>query len=212
LTERGVAAQDVFAKTELSISVSTSYFIEIAKIRALHLLWLQLAKAYRVETGGAYIHARTAQWNKPATDAYNNMIRVTIEAMAATLGGVSGITIWPYNNNPDDAFAARIASNVSVILKEESYFTKVLDVASGSYYIEQLTHSLAEEAWKLFQTTEAQGGYRQAVKNGFIREQITSVRQAKEADVQSGKQVLVGVNKYAPENLTQQEFAGFTRL
>jgi methylmalonyl-CoA mutase len=199
LTDRGVAVQDVFNSTELSLSVSTNYFVEIAKLRALQLLWQQLATAYQVKPGPAYIHARTALWNKSSSDAYNNMIRTTIEAMAATLGGTYSLTVLPYNLNPDDVFAARIARNVSVILKEESYFDKVLNVASGSYYIEHLTYTFAAEAWQLFQTIESIGGFIQGSNNGFIHEQVVRVRAAREADLQSGKRVWVGVNKYAPE-------------
>ncbi|MDO1451000.1 methylmalonyl-CoA mutase family protein [Rhodocytophaga aerolata] len=209
LSERGIAIQGIFASTEFSVSVSTNYFMEIAKIRALHLLWQQVSKAYQVESNPAYIHAHTARWNKPASDAYNNMIRATIEAMAAALGGVASMTVMPYNNNPNDALATRIAKNVSLILKEESYFDNVLDVASGSYYLESLTQRLAAEAWKLFQTVEASGGYRQAVKDGFIKEQLMQVRKAKEADLQSGKQVLVGVNKYVPKEVSEPGFSVF---
>lgn len=211
LTDMGVAIEDVFSSTELSLSVSTSYFVEIAKLRALQFLWQQLANAYQVQPVPAYIHTRTAQWNKLAADAYNNMIRATIEAMAASLGGAASISVLPYNHDVDDTFAIRIARNVSVILKEESYLDKVLDVASGSYYIEHLTHSLAAEAWQLFQSIEARGGYLQALQAGLISEQIANVRKLKEADLQSGKQVLVGVNKYAPSNsiLAEPGFSGF---
>jgi methylmalonyl-CoA mutase len=212
LTERGIAIEDVFAGTELSLSVSTNYFAEIAKFRALPLLWQQMAKAYQIQPDAMYMHARTALWNKPAADAYNNMIRATIEAMAATLGGVNSVTVLPYNHDTDDAFAIRIARNVSVILKEESYLDKVLNVASGSYYIEYLTHRFAAEAWKLFQIVEARGGFMQATKDGFIQEQITAVGKAKEADYKSGKQVLVGVNKYAPEKLSESGFIEFKEL
>jgi methylmalonyl-CoA mutase len=214
LSDKGTAIEAIFAGTELSLSVSTNYFTEIAKLRALPLLWQQLAEAYGIQSGPVYINARTALWNKPAADAYNNIIRATIEAMAAILGGANSVTVFPYNNNPDDAFAMRMARNVSVILKEESYLDKVLNTANGAYYIEHLTHNYAAEAWKLFQTVESRGGFIQATKDGFVQEQISTVSQAKEADFRNGKQVLVGVNKYAPENLPEQGLsqAGFIRL
>ncbi len=209
LSDRGISLQEIFSNTEFSVSISTNYFMEIAKVRALHLLWQQLIKVYQVELSAAHIHARTAGWNKPAADAYNNMIRATIEAMAAALGGVASITVMPYNHNPDDILAARVAKNVSLILKEESYFNNVLDVATGSYYIESLTQNLAAEAWKLFQTVEAKGGYMQAVKEDFIKEHITQVSTMKEADLQNGKQVLVGVNKFIPKEVSDPTFTGF---
>jgi methylmalonyl-CoA mutase len=140
------------------------------------------------------------------------MVRATVEAMAAILGGVNSITVLPYNNDTGDAFATRIARNISVILKEESYLDKVLNVASGAYYIEYLTHRFAAEAWKLFQTVEARGGFMQATKDGFIQEQIATLRKAKEEDYNSGKQVLVGVNKYAPEKLSEAGIIRFKEL
>jgi methylmalonyl-CoA mutase len=198
LTERKVPVANIFSTAQFSVAVSTSYFTEIAKCRALRLLLAQLAGAYGINNYQAYIHVQTALWNKPSADAYNNIIRTTIEAMAAVAGGCDALTIAPYTVafQKNSAFARRIARNISTILKEESYFDKVLNIASGAYYIEHLTHTFAQEAWQLFQTIERQGGIMQAFQSGFMNDSIKKVRLQREADLKSGKQVLVGVNKY----------------
>jgi methylmalonyl-CoA mutase len=160
----------------------------------------QLAGAYRVQGSNFHLHVRTARWNKFRQDAYNNMVRCTLEGMAAVLGGCDSLTVEPYNSRygETDTQSRRIARNVHAILREESYLAKVADPAAGTYFIESLTYSLAQEAWKLFQTVEAQGGYRAARQSGFVQEEIARVRTERENAIRQGKQVLVGINKYQP--------------
>ncbi len=213
LTEQGVTAADILRATEFSLSVDTTYFLQIAKLRALRLLVEQVGKAYQVENPSIFVHARTATWNKFRQDAYNNMLRATLEAMAAVLGGCDALTVAPYNTQftEDDPFARRIARNVSTILKGESFLNKVADPAAGAYFIENLSYSLAKDAWALFQTVEQKGGFKAAWKQKFVQTEIEKVRTAKEDAIQAGRQTLVGINKYVPQRsspLTDAVFEG----
>jgi methylmalonyl-CoA mutase len=195
-----VAAETILNQTELSVSADTSFFLQIAKVRAMRLLMIQFAEAYGVKEGNFHLHVRTARWNKFRQDAYNNIIRSTLEGMAAVLGGCDLLTVEPYNIHfsEPDAPSRRIARNVHAILREESYLAKVADPAAGTYFIENLTHALAAEAWKLFQAVEAGGGYRVAWQSGFFRREIDKVRTEKENAIRQGRMVLVGINKYLP--------------
>jgi methylmalonyl-CoA mutase len=208
LTERGVAVADIFNSTEFSVSINSNYFMEMAKCRALRVLIAKLAEAYQVSSTQVSIHAQTASWNKSTKDAYNTMIRTTIEAMAAVLGGCNAITVLPLDESNEDNLARRIGRNVSAILKEESYLNKVTDMAAGSYYIENLTYMLARQAWTLFLAVEAKGGFTKAYQSGFIPEEISRVRVQREAALQNGNQVIIGMNKYviAEENNLGREY------
>lgn len=204
LTHRGLDAETVFAQTELSLAADTNFFFQVAKFRALRLLAGQVGVAYGVRGAAVEVHGRTARWNKFRQDAYNNMLRATLEAMAAVLGGCDTLTVEPYNARfaEPDALSRRMARNVHAILREESYLDKVADPAAGAYYIENTTYALAGRAWELFQAVEKQGGYRAAAQNGFLRREIETVRAQKETAIRSGEQVLVGINKYLPQGGT----------
>jgi methylmalonyl-CoA mutase len=216
LTNRGIAARDVLQHTAFSLSVSTNYFMEIAKFRALRLLWRKLCVAYGAETKGleVQIHAQTAIWNKFAQDAHNNILRATIESMAAILGGCDALTIDPYNASyaETDELSRRISRNISIILKDESYFDKVSDPAAGAYFVESLTASLAEAAWQLFTQVEGKGGFVKAWESGFITQEVEKSRTLKEEAIRSGKQVLVGINKYPPKGSEVFKDDIFSRL
>jgi len=201
LTDRRLDAETVFANTELSLAADTNFFFQVAKFRALRVLAAQVGAAYGVQGAAVEVHGRTARWNKFRQDAYNNMLRATLEAMAAVLGGCDTLTVEPYNvrfAEPDD-LSRRVARNVHAILREESYLAKVADPAAGAYYLENTTYALASRAWELFQAVEGQGGYWVAQRNGFIRREIEQVRAQREAALRSGEQVLVGINKYLPQ-------------
>ena len=204
LTDRGLDAETVFAHTELSLAADTNFFFQVAKFRALRLLAAQAGAAYGVQRAAVEVHGRTARWNKFRQDAYNNMLRATLEAMAAVLGGCDTLTVEPYNARfaEPDALSRRVARNVHAILREESYLDKVADPAAGAYYIENTTYTLAGRAWELFQAVERQGGYWAAGQNGFLRREIETGRAQKEAAIRSGEQVLVGINKYLPQGGT----------
>jgi methylmalonyl-CoA mutase len=201
LTDRGLDAKTIFANTELSLAADTNFFFQVAKFRALRLLAGQVGAAYSVRGAAVEVHGRTARWNKFRQDAYNNMLRATLEAMAAVLGGCDTLTVEPYNVRfaEPDALSRRVARNVHAILREESYLAKVADPAAGAYYIENTTYALAGRAWELFQAVEGQGGYWAARQNGFLRREIETVRAQKEAAIRSDEQVLVGINKYLPQ-------------
>lgn len=211
LTDRGLGVDAILKSTEFSLAADTSYFLQIAKFRALRVLIGQIGEAYGVVKATSSIHACTARWNKFRQDAYNNVLRATLEAMAAVLGGCDTLTVEPYNRRfgPADGLSRRIARNVHAILREESYLDKVADPAAGAYFVENATYALAAQAWQLFQSVEGQGGYWSARRNGFIREEIGKVREQKEAAVRAGAQVLVGINKYLPqggESLPEEVF------
>lgn len=197
-----------------NFSAGPNYFLEIAKIRAFKLLWLQVASEYGTNDLNPLITAETAAWNASKTDAHNNMLRCTTEAMSAALGGCDAIAVhrYDYHFSEPSSFASRIARNIQLILQEEAYLNKVADPGAGSYYIEKLTDSLIEESWKLFQKLEAKGGFHAGLQSGFVQELINQSRQEKINAYKENKKVLVGVNKYQPEDKAQgvrHEVQGF---
>ena len=144
------------------------------------------------------IHAVTSEWNQTAYDPYVNMLRGTTEAMSATIAGVNSLEVLPFNYTYEkpDAFAKRIARNTELLLKHESHFDQVVDPAGGSYYIENLTNSIANEAWKLFLEVEAKGGYRAAYAEGFIVNKVKASASAKDKNIATRREILLGANQY----------------
>ena len=200
--------EKVNEQLNFNFSSGPSYFPELAKFRAFKLMWAQVLKEYAIENVLNSIHAETPLWNKSKTDAHNNMLRSTTEAMAAALGGCKSITVHPYNKHFDEpsGFSSRIARNIQLILQEESYLDKVADPGAGSYYIEVLTDKIAEESWKLFQKIEAKGGFYECLKSGFIQNEIKRSRKEKVVAYKEKKKVLVGVNKYQPSGIQNLKF------
>ncbi len=181
-------------------SAGPLYFPEIAKFRAVRLLWNQLLKAYGFENPTKLtVIAETSKTNKTITDSHNNLIRTITESMSAVLGGVNQLMVHPYDSleSTPGEFSRRIARNVQYILRDESHFDKVADPSAGSYYIENLTSSIAKESWEYFQTIEQEGGVVQSLKNGSIQEVINRSKKEREDAVKRGKKVLVGTNYYA---------------
>lgn len=196
LTERGITVADLQAKTELSTSVGTHYFVEIAKQRALRLLLANVLKAFGAnEAKSLRIHAQTSAYAYAQADKDTNLLRHTTEAMSAALGGVDSMSIANHGAENQE-FALRIARNISTLLREESYLDRVTDAASGSYYIEFLTNQLAQAAWQLFQEVEAKGGFTAAVRQNFIQQQIAATQANNEKLWHEKKWVMVGTNKY----------------
>ncbi|GAA4403243.1 hypothetical protein GCM10023187_19140 [Nibrella viscosa] len=198
LTDAGLAVEQLAAKTMLSVPVGTSYFIEIAKLRALRVLYSRFLAAYiNANPAPCYIHAQTSVFYDATATPYTNLLRATTEAMAAVIGGCDALTVHPYDTafRQPDEFSHRIARNVSILLKEESHLDKVADPASGTYYLERLTHQSVETAWTLFLEIEQLGGFTKAFEQGFVQEQIQQAYQAKVDAVQNGR-VLVGVTKF----------------
>jgi methylmalonyl-CoA mutase len=186
-------------RIEFVFAVGPSYFIEIAKLRAARILWAQAVAAFGPQDASAgrmRLHVRTPRRNKSAYDRYTNLLRVTTEALSAAVGGCDRLTVEPFG------FDAHLALNVQRILKEESHLDAVADPAGGSYYIEALTDSLAREAWKLLQQTEAEGGYAQALASGAVAKALAETRAAREKAYSSRRRALVGVNNYP--NVTEK--------
>jgi methylmalonyl-CoA mutase len=201
LTAKEIPVDDIAPNIKFHYAVGSSYFLEIAKIRAARFLWAKVVNAYGPSHAGitrTHIHSVTADWNKTIYDPYVNMLRTTTEAMSAILGGANSLTVKPFNavfEKPTD-FSERIARNQQLILKEESYLDKIVDPAAGSYYIEQLTDSLIEAAWKLFLEIDDAGGFIEAFKKGIIQQQIKQNADERNKSIASRKKILVGSNQY----------------
>ncbi|MFD1144402.1 methylmalonyl-CoA mutase family protein [Larkinella insperata] len=200
LTDAGLSPEQFLTKTTLSVSVGTSYFTEIAKLRALRLLWQRLVGHYNaplLNQQSLFVHAQTSTFHDATATPYTNLLRGTTEAMAAVIGGCNALTVHPYDTVFDEpgAFSGRIARNVSILLKEEAHLDKTLDPAAGSYYLETLTHQLAESAWALFLAVEDRGGLQKAFEQGLLRDEIEKSYQASLEAVKNGR-VLVGVTKF----------------
>ena len=201
LTDAGVDADTAARKLRFSFSVTSNYFMEIAKFRAARMLGANIVKGYAPAKNCAckmMIHARTADWNQTVYDPYVNMLRGTTEAMSATIAGVHSLEVTPFDaafENPTE-FSKRIARNVELLLKNESHFDQVVDPAGGSYYVENLTQSIAAEAWKLFLEIEEKGGYTAAYKAGFVKERIAASAAAKDKAIATRRQTLLGANQY----------------
>ena len=201
LTDAGLDVDAAARKLRFSFSVSSNYFMEIAKFRAARMLWANIVKGYGPAKNCAckmQIHAETSRWNQTVYDPYVNMLRGTTEAMSATIAGVHSLEVMPFDasfENPTE-FSKRIARNVELLLKNESHFDQVVDPAGGSYYVENLTQSIAAEAWKLFLEIEQKGGYTEAYKAGLIVERIKASAAAKDKNIATRRQTLLGANQY----------------
>lgn len=197
----GISLTDFLSGFEISLAVGTNYFMEIAKIRALRVLFYNILKAYQQEPfspGNIRIHSESSVWTKTLYDPYVNMLRNTTEAMSAILGGCNSLSISAFDDSFSQAtdFSKRISRNISNLLKEESYFDKVSDPAAGSYYIEELTDKLVESGLEVFQEIEQQGGFAQAFENGSIKEMINASRNKKHDLISKRREVFVGTNQY----------------
>jgi methylmalonyl-CoA mutase len=201
LTERGVSVNDAAKSIRFNLSVGSNYFMEIAKLRAGRLLWAAIVNAYKPagrEACKMVVHCETSEFNKTVFDPYVNMLRTQTEAMSATLGGCHSLTVQPFDFvfRETGDFSERIARNQQLLLKEESYFDKVVDPSAGSYYIETLTDSIATEAWKLFTEVEEKGGYLSALKAGFIQSLVKESAKQKGQALASRRDILLGTNQY----------------
>ena len=201
LMDAGLDVDQAARKLRFSFSVSSNYFMEIAKFRAARMLWANIVQGYGPAKNCAckmHIHAETSRWNQTVYDPYVNMLRGTTEAMSATIAGVHSLEVTPFDTsfeNPTE-FSKRIARNVELLLKNESHFDQVVDPAGGSYYVENLTQSIAAEAWKLFLEIEQKGGYTEAYKAGLIVERIKASAAAKDKNIATRRQTLLGANQY----------------
>lgn len=201
MMEHGLTIDEAARKLRFSFAVTSNYFMEMAKLRAARLLWANIVKAYGPEKPCSckmFVHARTSAWNQTVYDPYVNMLRGTTEAMSAAIAGVHSLEVLPFDHSYEapSEFSYRIARNESLLLKHESHFDQVIDPAGGSYYIENLTKSIADEAWKLFLEVEEKGGYVEAFKAGFIVERVKASAAAKDKAVATRRQTILGSNQY----------------
>lgn len=226
LVEAGVPAALAAKKIKFNFGISSNYFMEIAKLRAARMLWADIVKQYQPKCprtdckntgadGTCYCackmvaHAETSNFNLTLFDAHVNLLRTQTEAMSAAIAGVNSITVSPFDKTyetPND-FSERIARNQQLLLKEESHLNRIVDPAAGSYYIENLTVSIAKEAWKLFLAVEEAGGMLQAVKAGSVQEAVNQSNKARHEAVSKRKEILLGTNQYPNFN----ELAGDKR-
>ncbi len=215
LSETGVPVDKVANKIKFNFGISSNYFIEIAKFRAARWLWAEIVKAYNpactCESDGSEqdgdksfchsackikVHARSSAWNMTVFDAYVNMLRTQTEAMSAAIAGVDSITVLPYDNvfRTPDEFSERIARNQQLLLKEECHFDKVVDPGGGSYYVEVLTQSVADAAWKLFLEVEDKGGFAAMANAGEVQVAINESSIARRKLVATRRISLLGTN------------------
>ena len=201
LTEAGFTADEVAKKIKFNLGISSNYFMEIAKFRAARWLWAEIVAAYKPACECAckmVAHAQTSEWNMTVYDAHVNLLRSQTEAMSAALAGVDSITVRPFDKiyqTPDD-FSERIARNQQLLLKEECHLDKVVDPSAGSYYVEVLTNSLADVAWKLFLEVEEKGGFSVAVNAGEIQNAVNASNVARKKAVATRREILLGSNQY----------------
>ncbi|MDN5203321.1 methylmalonyl-CoA mutase family protein [Fulvivirgaceae bacterium BMA10] len=205
IQEGGNDVETVIKNIAFSIGTGDNYFMEIAKLRALRILFQQIANAYGVNNykpNDLKINSVSSIWTKTLFDPYVNMLRNTTEAMSAIIGGCDSMTILPHDiifRDPS-SFSRRISRNISNVLKEEAYFDKVVDPGAGSYYIENLTDLLIKESWQLFQEIEANGGFIKSFEKGVIQSKIESARKEKSENIATRKDTLVGINQYVDGN------------
>jgi len=198
---RGADVNRAAAAVEFHFAIGGNYFFQIAKLRAFRMLWAQAAGCFGVppENSGALVTARTSRWDKTVYDPQSNVLRATIEAMAAIVGGADAVSIAPY----DECFrqagepSQRLARNTQLLLKHEAWLGRAVDPGGGSYYLEALTDDLAREGWKKTQEIEAAGGYRRANAEGLIAQALERSRTNRVAAVDRRHRVFIGTNQFA---------------
>ena len=198
---RGMNVDDFAGRLSFFFAIGMNFFMETAKLRAARMLWTRIMQEFNPQKTGSLMlrtHCQTSGVSLQEQDPYNNVIRTAYEAMAAALGGTQSL----HTNALDEAialpteFAARIARNTQLILQEETGITHVIDPLAGSYYVESLTHELAEKAWALIEEVEAMGGMTKAVASGMPKLRIEESAARRQAAIDRGDEVIVGVNKY----------------
>lgn len=201
MTEAGVPVDTAAQKIKFNFGISSNYFMEIAKFRAARLLWAQIVNEYKPSCLCAcqmIAHAETSHFTLTLFDAHVNLLRTQTEAMSAALAGVDSMTVTPFDQayeSPNE-FSERIARNQQLLLKEEAHLNRIVDPAAGSYYIENLTVSIAKQAWELFLQVEEEGGMTEAVKAGRIQEAVNGSNKARHEAVSKRKEILLGTNQY----------------
>ena len=206
LTEAGVANYRAANAIRFNMGIGGNYFMEIAKFRAGRMLWAKIVEAYKApifttalrNAAKMNVSAETSRFNMTIFDAYVNLLRTQTESMSAAIAGVDEITVTPFDATYEQPteFSERIARNQQLLLKEEAHFDKVVDPAAGSYYLENLTASIAAEAWKQFLAIQEQGGMYAMVMDGKVQEHMQTNLNTRLADVAKRKEVLLGSNQF----------------
>jgi methylmalonyl-CoA mutase len=198
---KGMDVDDFAGRLSFFWAVGMNFYLEIAKMRAARLLWCRIMKGFHAKNPKSLMlrtHSQTSGWSLTEQDPYNNVVRTTIEAMAAVFGGTQSL----HTNSLDEAialpteFSARIARNTQLIIQEETHITSVIDPWAGSYMMESLTQDMADKAWAIIQEVDAMGGMTKAVDSGWAKLKIEASAAEKQARIDAGKDVIVGVNKY----------------
>jgi methylmalonyl-CoA mutase len=199
--EQGVNVDRAAAALEFSFAMGSTYFFQIAKLRAFRLVWARAVESFGGERAkaGARIAARTSRWNKTLYEPHVNILRATTEAMAAVVGGADSMMVAPFDDcyqRPDDA-SRRLARNTQLLLKHEAWMGRAADAAGGSYHVEAITDFLAREGWKIMQGIEARGGYRKAQEDGTIAATMDLSMATREKAVALRRRTFVGTNQFA---------------
>ncbi len=200
LTDAGRTAEEVAMRIKCNMCVSSNFFMEIAKFRAARMLWAQIVKQYGADEAAAkmLVNATTSRFNQTIYDAHVNLLRSQTETFSACVAGVDSIVTTPFDTpyKTPDTFSERIARNQQFLLKEESHMDKVVDPAGGSYYVEELTVAIAQEAWKLFLATVDEGGFFACVGDGRVQKAVNDSCAKRHTDVARRKEILLGTNQY----------------
>ena len=201
---KGLDVDDFAGRLSFFWAVGMNFYLEIAKMRAARLLWWRIMSGFNAKSPKSLMlrtHSQTSGWSLTEQDPYNNVVRTTIEAMAAVFGGTQSL----HTNGLDEAialpteFSARIARNTQLIIQEETHITSVVDPWAGSYMMEKLTQDMADAAWKIIEEVDAMGGMVKAVDSGWAKLKIEASATEKQARIDSRRDVIVGVNKYKLE-------------
>lgn len=215
LVDAGVEPTLAARKIKFNMGVSENYFMEIAKFRAGRMSWAQIVKQYEPKCDCACkmcVNAVTTSYNMTLFDAHVNLLRSQTETMSAALGGVHSIVVTPFDaayEEPND-FSERIARNQQLLLKEECHFNTVVDPSAGSYYIEQLTTSLAAEAWKLFLKVEEEGGFLSSIKAGTVQDDINATNEKRHTLAAQRREFILGTNQFP--NFTEKSEGKMPRV
>ncbi len=198
---KGLDVDEFAGRLSFFWAIGMNFYLEIAKMRAARLLWHRIMSGFHAKSPKSLMlrtHCQTSGWSLTEQDPYNNVVRTTVEAMAAVFGGTQSL----HTNSFDEAialpteFSARIARNTQLIIQEETHITHVVDPWAGSYLMESLTQEMADAAWKIIEEVDAMGGMTSAVDSGWAKLKIEASAAQKQARIDSGADVIVGVNKY----------------
>ena len=198
---KGMDVDEFAPRLSFFWAIGMNFYLEVAKMRAARQLWCRIMQGFGAVNPKSQMlrtHCQTSGWSLTEQDPYNNIVRTTIEAMAAVFGGTQSL----HTNSFDEAialpseFAARIARNTQLIIQEETHITQVIDPWAGSYMMEKLTQDMADAAWKIIEEVQAMGGMVKAVDSGWAKLKIEAAAAEKQARIDSGQDVIVGVNKY----------------